>query len=212
MREKTSQILYAYWNEVRRGRLAPRRFDIEPSRIAGILAATMILERVDASNYQFRLAGTRICEQFGSELRGTNFFALWDDRDRNNLKQRLAEIADSGAVAVLEFEGKTRDERIASFEAILLPLLHAQPRVDRFVGAISCARTPFWLGREPIVEFALMRIDVVWPDGRPHALLERMDRRSAFLPGESRGRIVRAERRVFRVLDGGRASGNPSKQ
>ena len=42
------QTLYSYWNEVRAGRLAPQRLEIEPSRIAGVLAETFMLERVDA--------------------------------------------------------------------------------------------------------------------------------------------------------------------
>mgnify|MGYP002386686614 CR=1 FL=1 len=73
MKHKTSQSLYGYWNEVRRGRLAPRRFDIEPSRISQILPATFILERVESERYLFRLAGTRLCEIFAREFRGTNF-------------------------------------------------------------------------------------------------------------------------------------------
>ncbi|MEO1694679.1 MAG: PAS domain-containing protein, partial [Pseudomonadota bacterium] len=47
MKHSTSHSLYAYWNEVRDGRPAPRRFEIEPSRIAHILSETLILERVD---------------------------------------------------------------------------------------------------------------------------------------------------------------------
>jgi hypothetical protein len=212
MRQRTSQILYAYWNEVRRGRLAPRRFDIEPSRIAPILAETMILERVDSDTYQFRLAGTRVCEQMGAELRGTNFLALWSRDDRISLRQKLGEVAEQGGVAVLEFEGKAGENRPATFEAVLLPLFHAQPTVDRFLGAISCLRVPLWLGREPITEFALVRADIVWPDGRPHALVARSDRQPPFLPAEGGGRIVRVKRRHFRVLDGGRAGSNLSKR
>ena len=32
--------------------------------------------------YQYRLAGTRLCELFGSELRGRNFLDGWSDGDR----------------------------------------------------------------------------------------------------------------------------------
>jgi hypothetical protein len=205
MRQKTSQILYAYWNEVRRGRLAPRRFDIEPARVAGILAETLILERLDARSYPFRLAGTRICEQFGAEFRGSNFLDLWNADDRACLAQKLALLAEQGGVGVIEFEGRAGEGRVAKFEAILLPLLHARPTVDRFLGAISCCRAPLWLGREPITELALERVEIVWPDGRPHALIDKMDRQSPFLPLERRGRVVRFERRSFRVFDGGRS-------
>jgi hypothetical protein len=204
MRQKTSQILYAYWNEVRRGRLAPCRFDIEPARISGILAETMILERIDSKTYRFRLAGTRICEQFGAEFRGSNFLALWNSDDRIRLAKKLQQLADQGGVAVLEFEGKAREGLTAKFEAILLPLYHAQSTVDRFLGAISCCRAPIWLGHEPITELTLEREEIVWPDGRPHVLVDKLDRQSPFLPAEHRGRIVRIEQRSFRVFDGGR--------
>ena len=82
MKQRTLHTLYGYWNEVRAGRLAPRRLEIEPSRIAGILSETFMLERVDAATYRYRLAGTRLCELFGSELRGTNFLDGWSEQDR----------------------------------------------------------------------------------------------------------------------------------
>ena len=47
MQQRTNQILFAYWNDVRGERLAPRRFEIEPARIATILPETFILERLD---------------------------------------------------------------------------------------------------------------------------------------------------------------------
>ncbi|MEO1650333.1 MAG: PAS domain-containing protein, partial [Pseudomonadota bacterium] len=65
MKHTTSHSLFSYWNEVRRGRPAPRRFDIEPSRISHILAETLILERIDFETYRFRLAGTKVSQAFG---------------------------------------------------------------------------------------------------------------------------------------------------
>ena len=98
MRSKTGQILYAYWNEVRGDRLAPRRFEIEPSRIAPILSETFILERLDADTYRFRLAGTRIGEDFGFEFRGTNFLDGWMADDRITLIRHLQSLTVQGGV------------------------------------------------------------------------------------------------------------------
>ena len=89
MQQRTLQTLYGYWNEVRAGRLAPQRLEIEPSRIAGILSETFMLERIDAGSYQYRLAGTRLCEMFGSELRGRNFLDGWSEADRQVLARDL---------------------------------------------------------------------------------------------------------------------------
>ncbi|MEQ1673140.1 MAG: PAS domain-containing protein, partial [Hyphomicrobium sp.] len=42
MREAITQKLYTYWNDIRAGRLAPKRFEIEPSQIASMLPDTFI--------------------------------------------------------------------------------------------------------------------------------------------------------------------------
>ncbi len=89
MKERTSQHLFAYWNTVRGDRVAPRRFEIEPSRIAGVLPETFILEREARGDYRFRLAGTRICEQFGREFRGANLLDLFAADDRETIAALL---------------------------------------------------------------------------------------------------------------------------
>ena len=43
-----------------------------------------------------------------------------------------------------------------------------------------------------------------WPDGRPHAVVHQAERQSPLIAGLSEARIVRHNRRQFRVLDGGR--------
>ena len=89
MREAVSQSLFTYWNGLRRDRLAPKRFEIEPSCIAGYLPDTFILERVDPRTARFRLAGTRISEAFGAEFRGTNLFELFDELDAALLQRQI---------------------------------------------------------------------------------------------------------------------------
>ncbi len=48
MKQRTIQTLYAYWNELRAGRVAPRRLEIEPARIGSILPETFMLERTES--------------------------------------------------------------------------------------------------------------------------------------------------------------------
>lgn len=203
MKNRTTQILYSYWNTVRQGRLAPRRFDIEPARIAGILAETMILERTDEATIRFRLAGTRIIEQVGMELRGHNFLDLWDEDDRARLCSKLSTLEAQGGVLRLEIEAATASGRNVVLEAILLPLIHTRDVVDRFLGSISCSHQPLWLGTEPLTTLQLTVCEIVWPDGRPHAIAERMEA-PALDPALVQGRVVRFDRRQFRVLDGGK--------
>ncbi len=212
MKQRTLQTLYAYWNEVRAGRLAPLRLEIEPSRIAGILAETFMLERIDAANYQYRLAGTRLCELFGSELRGANFLDGWSAPDRTVVERQLASLRDHGAAVVLTVEGSVDTRQRVELEVILLPLLHGGNRVTRVIGAMSIASAPHWLHSEPLRSRRLLRHETIWPDGRPHSIVERTGGQAPFLARVAGGRIVKSNQRQFRVLEGGRSEGKFDKR
>ena len=203
MKRKASQVLYAYWNEVRGNRIAPRRFDIEPARIGSILPETFILERVEAGCYRFRLAGTRIFEAFGIEFRGQNFLDLWSEADRGSLRTQLAVLTSGSGVAQLTFDAAALDGRRARFETILLPLTHTSHILDRIVGTISCISPPPWLGtirleRNELIEHSVIPLADAGP-----SQINANDRQAPFAPHMRDARLVRSERRQFRVYDGG---------
>jgi hypothetical protein len=191
MQQPTTRQLYAYWDRIRNGRVAPRRFEVEPSMIAGLLPETFIIEGTSGLGYRFRLAGTRICEQFGRELRGADFLDLWDAQDREAVASLLRNVFAEAAVGHGRFHAYTADNRQAGFELLLLPLIHAGDNVNRILGAITAVEPPFWLGAEPLVRQELADLDLHWPDGVP-----------AFLANG--GEVVSIGSRRFRVLEGGR--------
>lgn len=210
MRQKTSQLLYVYWNDIRGGRLAPKRFDVEPGRIASVLSETFILEITDDGRLPYRLAGTRICELFGTEFRGHSFFDGWGHDDRETLMRLVEPSAEHGGVIVFSFEAIGTDTtRRVAFEGTLLPLLHQGSEVGRFLGSLSPLETPAWLGTERLKTLRLLDHELIWPDGRPHAmanqmrLTERAVHKSVNLSALPGARIVRGERRAFRVVEGG---------
>jgi hypothetical protein len=207
MKQRSVQMLFAYWNEVRAGRLAPHRLEIEPSRIAPILPETFMLERVDATTHAFRLAGTRLCELFGSELRGRNFLDGFDALDRSALQRQLTELYEQGAVVLLTLEGGVDARHRLELEALLLPLVHAGNRVARIIGAMGATVAPYWLENRPLRRCHLLRHELIWPDGLPHG---------AGKPGheaQPRPAVVHrlGDHRRFRVFEGGRSSGKPRK-
>lgn len=212
MKEDVTQQLYDYWNSMRADRLAPKRFEIEPSQIAKILPDTFILERITADVARFRLAGTRICEAFATEFRGVNIFDLFSLEDRTTLQRQFSVIARQGAVGVFEIEGESVSGHKARFEVLVTPLMHTREVVDRYLGSISPINAPAWLGCEPIIKRRMLTHDLHWPDGRPHAMTDALANRQApFLPHVRNARIVRVDRRQFRVYDGG-LSGNADKE
>ncbi|MGE5511597.1 MAG: PAS domain-containing protein [Bacteroidota bacterium] len=209
MKQRTNQILYSYWNEVRGNRIAPRRFDIEPARIAAILPETFILEHNGAASFRFRLAGTRICEQFGHELRHRNFLDLIPGVERYTLEYELGIVALRAAVSLSEFEISLRSGDSARCEVLILPLADPRDAVTRFLGAMSCSGTHDRLDPFPIAIRSLIRHELIWPDGRPQLPYERAHRQPPLPPHTSPSRIVKAQRRQFLVFEGGR-SDSPS--
>lgn len=209
-KQNSPQALYAYWNQVRAGRIAPLRLEIEPARIAGILSETFMLERVDADAYQFRLAGTRLGELFGKELRGTNFLEGWEEEDRHTLRQLLSKITGQAAGISLTIEGASDDRHRVELDVMLLPLIHAGSTINRIIGAMSATTAPYWLGSDPLRSRRLKRHQVVWPDGRPHAVVERSGGRTPFVAAAP-ARSNTSSRRQFRVVEGGRPGGKSDK-
>ena len=203
MREAVSQSLFTYWNGLRRDRLAPKRFEIEPSCIAGYLPDTFILERVDPTTARFRLAGTRISEAFGAEFRGTNLFELFDELDAALLQRQIEAITSQGAVGLFIMSADNGSGLSTTFEVLLLPLTHTRDTVDRFLGSIAPVEKPSWLGTVPLTHRKILSHSLVWPEGRPHAVIENMHRQTPFLPSVRQGKLVRSHRRQFRVYEGG---------
>jgi hypothetical protein len=202
MKQRTIQTLYAYWNELRAGRIAPRRLEIEPSRISAVLAETFMLERVDPSTYRYRLAGTRLCEVFGTELRDSNLLDGWSAADRAALMRSLTSTCTQGAVTLFVLEASTDTARRVELEAILLPLTHGDDTIGRVIGAMAPMTSPHWLGYERLTHKQLVRHELIWPDGRPHAVVQRASG-APFVSALPRDRVVTDLRRRLRVVDGG---------
>jgi hypothetical protein len=107
---------------------------------------------------------------------------------------------------VITAEMSTASGRKAVFEALILPLVHTEDRITRLLGAISTRDHEPWLGSEPVKPARITTSEIIWPDGRPHAVAERMapPPQSPFKYDFARSRLVRSRRRMFRVYDGGR--------
>ncbi|HET6388179.1 PAS domain-containing protein [Hyphomicrobium sp.] len=203
MKEAVSQSLFTYWNDLRGDRPAPRRFEIEPSAIAHHLPDTFILERVDYATLRFRLAGTRISEAFGMDLRGKDFLDLFDEEDRQTLQSQIGLITSKAAVGVFEISADDGQGHGALFEATLMPLTHTRDAVERYLGSIVPIGAPQWLGLVPLKHRTLVRHKLIWPDKETPGDTDIVDRQTPFGPAVREARIVRSARRQFRVYEGG---------
>lgn len=203
MQEAVSQSLYSYWDALRGGRPAPKRFEIEPSRIAQNLPDTFILERVNYTNARFRLAGTRITDALGVELRGKNLFELFDIHDRRTLQNQIELVASRCAVGLFHMTAESADGKSTTFEVLILPLTHTSETIERFLGSVSSREKPEWLGSAPLTKYKLIHHEIIWPGLTRSGREGDFQYQAPILHDRREARIVRSARRQFRVFDGG---------
>lgn len=199
MKHKSSNELFEYWNNVRDGRFAPNRFEIEPVKLADILPDVFILECPDISTYRFRLAGTRICTSLGHEMRGNNLLDYWTGDDKEAVHNLLHNVASDGAGVSIEFECTNGDRERAVFEMLVLPLVHTNERVNRMLGSIAATTHPYWMGTVELHQLKLMSFNLIWPEMRP-ALREEPVQPAVLADVPP---ITGDPRRRFRVVEGG---------
>ncbi|AHB49007.1 hypothetical protein W911_12295 [Hyphomicrobium nitrativorans NL23] len=211
---RATQALYAYWNDVRAGRRAPRRLEIQPAQLGGLLLDTFILERTDRSTYLFRLAGTRVSNWLGADLRTRNFLSCWGEADRAMLERHLAAISELGRVGVFTGEGYLSDtaapagsRAAASFELIVLPLMHTGHAIDRLLCLLVPLDDRAADAHSPRRGLKLLAAEEIWPEGVSREPF--MDPPPALNPNVRMARIVRQGRRQFRVYQGGRVGEAP---
>ena len=213
MRNKTSQILFDYWNIVRDGRIAPKRIEIDPSALSKILSQTLILEVVDGNNFPFRIAGTGICEFLGAEMRGRNFMGLWNTVDRRNFRSAFDAALSTGAPVTASVLSHGRTAITHNSELLLLPLHDHKGRLSRLLGSWSqdTSASAVGFGSRPVDTHRLTEISNQWPSTTsattsaqtPSPKMFQNEEPPATLYSDMSMRIVRRERRQFRVLDGG---------
>ncbi len=194
MQQSTSQQLYAYWDRARNGRVAPCRFEIEPAAIAPLLSETFIAECTGPFRYRFRLAGTRICECFGQELRGADVASLWRPEDRPDIISLCSHVFGEGAVARAECRLANRLDRVCTMELLLLPLVLSGDVISRALGSLTVAAPPFWLGTEPAEPLQLVDHTLHWPEST-----QRPERP----PQPTHGQLEALLRKQFTVYEGG---------
>lgn len=209
MKHATSQFLYEYWNEIRDGRLAPKRFEIEPARMGSILSDTFILERSEKGQFSFRLTGTAISDRFKSDLRYVGFKEIWHGQDRLQTEAILDDISIRGGAGHIQARVSDEYGNQANVEYVILPLIHTSNMIDRMVGSMAVLSDgpPAWTGQNAITGQIITEQDVIWPDGRPHAfnMATPLTEQPALAPHVRTARIVRVDRRQFRVYDGGKS-------
>lgn len=189
MKHKNTNEIYLYWNRIRGNNLAPDRCDIEPTDIRRLLSDTFILEVNGPDQYDFRLAGTRICRIFGQEMKNRNILDMMTGESREAIQTILHSTTEDASVNVAGFVGKSESGRSLAIEAIFLPLNLRGRRDARILGTFSPVKVPFWMGMEPVKSLELASFRMILSHQHRNEVGRMLETRKA----EDEETIVRPE-------------------
>lgn len=130
----------SYWHALRDGRLMPSRSEIDPRGIAGALEQTFLLERMAPGVARFRLAGNRMADLMGMDVRGMPLSCLFLPDARAAIAEALACVFDEPARVELWLAGPRRLTRgRMAARMLLLPLRDDHGQVTRALGCLAAS-------------------------------------------------------------------------
>jgi hypothetical protein len=133
----------AYWTALRRGDDIPSRSQIDPRGLENILSQTFILERVAPGIARFRLAGQKVNDMAGMEVRGMPITAFFTPDARKQLSASLEHMFDAPAIIELELNIEaTRLHGEREARMLLLPLRSDLGDVSRALGVFVSEGNP----------------------------------------------------------------------
>jgi len=133
----------AYWTALRRGDDVPNRSQIDPRGLENILSQTFILERVAPGIARFRLAGQKVNEMAGMEVRGMPITAFFTPDARKQMSAALEHMFEAPAVVEIEMQTEaTRMRGPQNARMLLLPLRSDLGDVSRALGVFVSEGNP----------------------------------------------------------------------
>lgn len=161
VRHQTIIDVYGYWNALRGTADAPMKSQIQPSTLGHMLTSLFILEIGGDGIVTFRLAGSRICDLFGHDLRDESFSELFGDGHAGDIESTLIGAMRHAMPALINATGYSTAGHQASFEIIVMPLRSEDGGCERLLGAIAPSVAASWLEIVPLDFFALDRCRVL---------------------------------------------------
>lgn len=136
MNDLMLSTLKSYWERLRAGRIAPYRAEIDPRQFESALENMFIIEKVAPDTMRIRLAGMKICEMMGMEVRGMEPGYLVDAEERLRFERLLNVVMSEPAVVELKLDAPGRVGRHQA-TMLLMPLRSDFGDINRVLGCTS---------------------------------------------------------------------------
>lgn len=195
--EAEMRALCAYWEGLCQGGLVPRRSEIDPRRIGGLLSNAFIAERIAPGVTRLRIAGLYLNDLMGMDVRGMPLTSFIAPAAREGFAMALVDLFDRPARLEMELHSRSglgRPEMTGRM--ILLPLRSDLGDVSR---ALGCLVTDGGIGRASR-RFDVRAVRVLPLGGAGVAAVKPLEVLPAGLPGDLHGHGARRGRDYLRVV------------
>ena len=128
--------LLDYWERLRDGRSAPLRSEIDPRQIENALEHAFILERTQNDQVRFRIAGMRLSDLMGMEVRGMPADSMIAPEGRETFDEILQKVFDGPEIVELHLEPARPGIACLGGQMLLLPMKSDRGEISRILGCI----------------------------------------------------------------------------
>ena len=133
----------AYWSALRHGDEIPNRSQIDPRGLENILSQTFVVERIAPGIARFRLAGQKLNEMAGMEVRGMPLTAFFTPTARKQVSAALEHMFDTPSIVELTLTTvASRSHPAQEARMLMLPLRSDLGDVSRALGVFVSEGNP----------------------------------------------------------------------
>lgn len=160
----------AYWTALRQGDDVPKRSQIDPRGLENILSQTFVLERIAPGIARFRLAGQKMNEMAGMEVRGMPLTAFFTPIARKQVSAALEHMFDTPAIVEMTLSTvATRGHPAQEARMLMLPLRSDLGDVSRALGVFVSEGNPTKTSQRFDVISTELRSVSAMPNAKPNA-------------------------------------------
>jgi hypothetical protein len=194
-----SRQLFRYWETLRAEKAYPRREDVDFAAIKTVMPDLVVIERDHLrKSFRYRLAGSRVCALFGSNLTGKDLFANWDHFETDVIRRHLEITLTRFQPAVIRMRLTTDHEQQLAAELVVLPVQMQNSNRVQLIGGMFPFRPVGSMGHISIVSRELVSARIIWTE---HQGTVPTQPETPFQDADDR-----PFSRNFRLIDGGLAN------
>ncbi len=169
-----SRKLFCYWEALRAERSCPTREEFSLKDLPEIVPDLFVMERDHLRKcFQFRLAGSRICDLYQDNLTGQDVLAGWDGFEHTVIEKHLVQSIINLQPTLMRMRLQTDNKVQVAAEFLGLPIRMRGSERLQIIGGIFPFRAAKDLLHHSIVKRELLAIRSVWTEyqevvtGRP---------------------------------------------